>query len=96
MNPSLNLLREYPRHAFIFHLCSGEIFKGKVESIRFSLSVSRIISIRIEFPKSPNSWNKAAKDFGFVTGKLIFLKHIKAITLSNFQSPQFISIHENL
>ena len=96
MDSFLNLLKEYPRHAFIFQLFNGEIIEGKVVSLRLNSAQMKPMAIRIEMPKSNDKLHLGFDNFGFATGQILFIKHIKAVALSNTQPLNFILIHENI
>ena len=96
MDLFLNLLKEYPRHVFIFQLFNGETVEGKVVSLRLNCSQMKPMAIRIEMPKLNDKLHLGFDNFGFATGQILYIKHIKAVALSNTQPLNFILIHENI
>jgi hypothetical protein len=95
MDSFLNLLKEYPCHAFIFELFNGEKVQGKLVSLRLNSRQLEPIAIRIEMFETSNTLHLGFDNFGFATGQILFIKHIKAVALLNTQPLKFILIHEN-
>lgn len=96
MDSFLNLLKEYPRHAFIFQFFNGEMVQGKVVSLRLNSGQLKPTAVRIELFETSNTLHLGFDNFGFATGKILFTKHIKAVALSNTQPLNFILIHEKI
>lgn len=96
MDEFLNLLREHPRHVFIFQLFNSEMIEGTVVSFRFNNAQEKPSAIRIEMPENHDKLHLGFDNFGFATGKILFIQHIKAVALSKNQPLNFILIHENI